>query len=75
MFNRTQTINGVEYSYHYGGNGTIAITTPIQSTIDLKQLPEVEVQHQVPVSDEQKEHLSGALQTIVDDMFAQMPRG
>ena len=73
MLDRKQTINDVEYAYHYGGNGTIRITEPVQVTIDLKAMPKLEIMPNGPVSDEQKAHLDGAVQTIVADMFAQMP--
>ncbi len=74
MFERSQAINGVDYAYHYGGNGTIMITAPIRVTIDLKQMPKISVTPLGDVTDEQKAHLDGALQAIVADMFAQIPK-
>jgi hypothetical protein len=73
MLERTQTINGVEYSYQYGGNGTISVTAPIQVVIDLKQMPKLSLTLLGDVSDEQRAHFDGALQAIVADMFAQIP--
>lgn len=75
MFERTQTINGTEYAYNYGGHGTIAVTAPLQATIDLKQMPNISVEYGDNATDDQKAGLAGALQAIVSDMFAQMPRG
>ncbi len=73
MLHRTQTINEVEYAYHYGGNGTIRITEPVKVTIDLKHMPKLEIMPNGPVNEEQQSHLNGAIQAIVADMFAQMP--
>lgn len=75
MLERKQNINGVDYEYQYGGNGTIRVTAPLQVSIDLKTMPQLSVTPLGDVSDEQQVHLNGALQTIVADMFAQMPKG
>ena len=74
MFERKQNINGVDYEYQYGGNGTIRVTAPVQVSIDLKAMPKLAVTPLGEVSEEQQTHLNGALQTIVADMFAQMPK-
>jgi len=73
MLERTQIINGIEYSYQYGGNGTIAVTSPIRVTIDLKQMPKISLTPLGDMSEEQRVHVDGALQAIVADMFAQIP--
>lgn len=74
MLERKQTINEVEYSYEYGGNGTIRVTDPVRVLIDLKQMPQVAVTPEGEVGAEQQAHLNGALQAIIADMFAQMPQ-
>lgn len=74
MLERKQTIDGQEYAYEYGGNGTIRITAPVQAVIDLKHMPDISVQHEGEISPEQVAHLETSLQAIVSDMFAQMPR-
>ena len=43
------------------------------TTIDLKNMPKLEIMPNGPVSEEQQAHLNGAIQAIVADMFAQMP--
>ncbi len=75
MLERKQTINDVEYEYQYGGNGTIRVTAPIEVSIDLKAMPKLAVTPLGDVTEDQQRHLNGALQAIVSDMFAQMPRG
>lgn len=75
MLERKQTINDVDYEYQYGGNGTIRITSPVQVSIDLKAMPKLSVTPLGDVSEAQQTHLNGALQAIVSDMFAQMPKG
>jgi hypothetical protein len=74
MLDSKQTIDGVEYAYGYGGNGTIRITEPIQALIDLKGMPQLSIQHEGPVTAEQGAHLETAAPAIVRDMYSKMPQ-